>query len=71
MKYLNKIPNYVLVPLLNIQGYGFTKEYEVQYYTEGSSQLKADVLSSYNNIQALVNHNSDFGAQGLGEFIGI
>ena len=71
MKYLNKIPNYVLVPLLNIQGYGFIKEYEVQYYTQGSTRLKADVLNSYNNIQALVNHNSDFGAQGLGEFIGI
>ena len=70
--YLNKIPNYILVPLLNIQGYGLTKEYDV-YYGANAKHLKkkADVLNSYNNIQVLVNHNSDFGTQGLGEFIGI
>ena len=70
--YLNKIPNYILIPLLNIQGYGFTKEYDVYYGNNTKHfKMKADVLNSYNNIQILVNKNSDFGTQGLGEFIGI
>ena len=71
-KYLDKIPNYVLVPLLNIQGYGITKDYNIHYGNQSTTQPSTgDVLNSYNNIQVLVNHNSDFGAQGLGEFIGI
>lgn len=71
-KYLDKIPNYVLVPLLNIQGYGITKDYNIHYGGQSTTQPSTgDVLNSYNNIQVLVNHNSDFGAQGLGEFIGI
>ena len=71
-KYLDKIPNYVLVPLLNIQGYGITKDYNIHYGNQSTSQPSTgDVLNSYNNIQVLVNHNTDFGAQGLGEFIGI
>lgn len=71
-KYLDKIPNYVLVPLLNIQGYGITKSYNIHYGNQPTAQPSTgDVLNSYNNIQVLVNHNSDFGAQGLGEFIGI
>lgn len=70
--YLNKVPNYILVPLLNIQGYGITKEYDVYYGANAKHfKKKADVLNSYNNIQVLVNQNSDFGTQGLGEFIGI
>ena len=71
-KYLDKIPNYVLVPLLNIQGYGITKDYNIHYGNDPTSQPSTgDVLNSYNNIQVLVNHNTDFGAQGVGEFIGI
>lgn len=71
-KYLDKIPNYVLVPLLNIQGYGITKDYNIHYGNQSTTQPSTgDILNSYNNIQVLVNHNSDFGAQGLGEFIGI
>ena len=71
-KYLDKIPNYVLVPLLNIQGYGITKDYNIHYGNQPTTQPSTgDVLNSYNNIQVLVNHNTDFGAQGLGEFIGI
>lgn len=71
-KYLDKIPNYILVPLLNIQGYGITKDYNIHYGGQPTTQPSTgDVLNSYNNIQVLVNHNSDFGAQGLGEFIGI
>ena len=71
-KYLDKIPNYVLVPLLNIQGYGITKDYNIHYGNQSTAQPSTgDVLNSYNNIQVLVNHNTDFGAQGLGEFIGI
>ena len=71
-KYLDKIPNYVLVPLLNIQGYGITKDYNIHYGNQPTAQPSTgDVLNSYNNIQVLVNHNTDFGAQGLGEFIGI
>lgn len=70
--YLNKVPNYILVPLLNIQGFGLTKEYDVYY---GANALhfkkKADVLNSYNNIQVLIDDNSQFGTQGVGEFIGI
>ena len=72
MKYLNKLPNYVLVPLLNIQGYGFTKTY--RYIVAENTPIKTktgDILNSYNNIQALINHNSDYSHQGLGEFIGI
>lgn len=75
-KYLDKIPNYILVPLLNIQGYGITKSYNIYYGNKISDStnpltVKGDVLNSYNNIQVLVNYNSDFGPQGLGEFIGI
>ena len=71
-KYLDKIPNYILVPLLNIQGYGITKDYNIHYGNQPTAQPSTgDVLNSYNNIQVLVNHNTDFGAQGLGEFIGI
>ena len=71
-KYLNKIPNYILVPLLNIQGYGITKAYNIHYGNQSTSELSTgDILNSYNNIQVLVNRNSDFGAQGVGEFIGI
>ena len=70
--YVNKIPNYILIPLLNIQGYGLTKEYDVYYGNNTKHfKMKADVLNSYNNIQILVNKNSEFGTQGLGEFIGI
>lgn len=70
--YLNKVPNYILVPLLNIQGFGLTKEYDIYYGANALHwKLKADVLNSYNNIQVLINRNSDFGTQGLGEFIGI
>ena len=70
--YVNKLPNYILIPLLNIQGYGLTKEYDVYYGNNTKHfKMKADVLNSYNNIQILVNKNSDFGTQGLGEFIGI
>ena len=75
-KYLDKIPNYILVPLLNIQGYGITKTYNVYYGINISDSyrptaVKGDVLNSYSNIQVLVNYNSDFGPQGLGEFIGV
>ena len=70
--YLNKVPNYILVPLLNIQGFGLTKEYDVYYGPNAQhSKKKADVLNSYNNIQVLINKNSEFGTQGLGEFIGL
>ena len=75
-KYLDKIPNYILVPLLNIQGYGITKAYNIYYGINISdsyrpTSVKGDVLNSYSNIQVLVNYNSDFGPQGLGEFIGV
>lgn len=71
-KYQGKLPNYVLVPLLNIAGYGIIKTYTINYgnYTI-TNDVSGDVINSYYNIQALINRNSDFGAQGLGEFIGI
>ena len=75
--YLGKLPNYVLVPLLNISGYGILKEYTVYNSDKNShppfatTQMKADVLNSYINIQELINHNSDYSNHGLGEFIGI
>ena len=70
-RYSSRIPNYILVPLLNISGCGFTKNYRI--YESGSKPvfLKGDVLNCYDNIQVLVNHNSDFGAQGVGAFLGI
>ena len=72
MKYLNKLPNYVLVPLLNIQGYGLTKNYSKRFRESQPAIIeKADILNSYNNIQVLINSNSDFGGQGVGEFLGI
>ena len=76
--YLGKLPNYVLVPLLNISGFGLVKEYTVYRRNDNdrppfttTKQMKADVLNSYINIQELINHNSDFSNHGLGEFIGI
>ena len=74
--YLGKLPNYILVPLLNIQGYGIVKEYTVYKRDglpifQGTTQMKADILNSYNNIQVLINNNTDFSNQGIGEFIGV
>ena len=70
--YMGKLPNYVLVPLLNIHGYGIVKEYTVYDRRNGAPQkMRGDVLNSYNNIQALINNSTDFGNQGVGEFIGV
>ena len=70
--YMGKLPNYVLVPLLNIHGYGIVKEYTVYDRRNGAPQkMRGDVLNSYNNIQALINNSSDFGNQGVGDFIGV
>lgn len=68
-----KIPNYILVPLLNIHGYGFTKSYKVYGAAIGYQYVYewADVLNCSDNINVLVNRNSDFGAQGVGEFLGL
>ena len=69
----SKIPNYILVPLLNIHGYGFTKYYKIYGAAIGYNHLflKGDVLNCYDNINVLVNHNSDFSNQGVGEFLGL
>ena len=69
--YSTKIPNYILVPLLNISGYGFTKSYNVHYASNNPELVKGDVLNGYDNIQTLINHNSDFLNQGVGEFLGM
>ena len=71
IKYSTKIPNYILVPLLNISGYGFTKSYSVHYASDKGEVVKGDVLNGYDNIQALINHNSAFLNQGVGEFLGV
>ena len=71
IKYSTKIPNYILVPLLNISGYGFTKGYNVHYASNDPELVKGDVLNGYDNIQTLINHNSDFLNQGVGEFLGM
>ena len=71
INYSTKIPNYILVPLLNISGYGFTKSYNVHYSSNNPELVKGDVLNGYDNIQALINHNSDFLNQGVGEFLGL
>ena len=71
IEYSTKIPNYILVPLLNISGYGFTKSYNVHYASDNPELVKGDVLNGYDNIQTLINHNSDFLNQGVGEFLGM
>ena len=71
IEYSTKIPNYILVPLLNISGYGFTKTYNVHYSSNTPDPVKGDVLNGYDNIQTLINHNSDFLNQGVGEFLGV
>lgn len=71
IEYSTKIPNYILVPLLNISGYGFTKSYGVHIASNNPVFMKGDVLNGYDNIQTLVNHNSDFSNQGVGEFLGL
>lgn len=71
IEYSTKIPNYILVPLLNISGYGFTKRYGVHIASNNPVFMKGDVLNGYDNIQTLVNHNSDFSNQGVGEFLGL
>ena len=71
IEYSTKIPNYILVPLLNISGYGFTKGYNVHYASNDPELVKGDVLNGYDNIQTLINHNSDFLNQGVGEFLGM
>ena len=71
IKYSTKIPNYILVPLLNISGYGFTKSYGIHYASNNPEFVKGDVLNGYDNIQTLINHNSDFLNQGVGEFLGL
>lgn len=71
-KMLPKTPNYVLIPLLNLEGYGFSKTYDV-YDGDGGNRVKmaGDVMNSYTNINTLISHNASFAHQGLGEFIGI
>ena len=71
IEYSTKIPNYILVPLLNISGYGFTKSYDIHYASATPTSVKGDILNGYDNIQVLVNHNSDFSNQGVGEFLGM
>ena len=71
IEYSTKIPNYILVPLLNISGYGFTKSYNIHYASNDPEVVKGDVLNGYDNIQTLINHNSDFLNQGVGEFLGL
>ena len=71
INYSTKIPNYILVPLLNIAGYGFTKSYNIHYSSNNPELVKGDVLNGYDNIQTLINHNSDFLNQGVGEFLGM
>ena len=71
-KYSARVPNYILVPLLNLEGYGFTKTYDIEYRSYMDlKKIAADILNSYTNINVLINRNADFGVQGLGEFIGI
>lgn len=71
VEYSTKIPNYILVPLLNISGYGFTKSYDIHYASATPTSVKGDILNGYDNIQVLVNHNSDFSNHGVGEFLGL
>lgn len=71
-KHSSKVPNYILVPLLNLEGYGFTKTYDIDYRSYSPlEKKKADILNSQTNINVLINRNADFGVQGLGEFIGV
>jgi len=60
------------VPLLNLEGYGFVKTYDIEYRSYMQlEKIAADILNSYTNINVLINRNADFGVQGLGEFIGV
>lgn len=71
-KHSSKVPNYILVPLLNLEGYGFTKTYDIDYRSYAPlEKKKADILNSQTNINVLINRNADFGVQGLGEFVGV
>lgn len=71
-KHSSKVPNYILVPLLNLEGYGFTKTYDIDYRSYSPlEKKKADILNSQTNINVLINRNADFGVQGLGEFVGV
>lgn len=71
-KHSSKVPNYILVPLLNLEGYGFTKTYDIDYRSYSPlEKKKADILNSQTNIDVLINRNADFGVQGLGEFVGV
>lgn len=71
-KHSSKVPNYILVPLLNLEGYGFTKTYDIDYRSYAPLEKKrADILNSQTNINVLINRNADFGVQGLGEFVGV
>lgn len=69
-KRIYKFPNYILVPLLDIQGHGFVKEYQVAY-NDVLRAVKGDVLNSFVNLEYLINNTSSFTAQGVGDFLGI
>lgn len=77
--HIPELPNYVLIPLLNLSDYGITKSYKCYYYDAQqnppdyhySLDTEAIILNNKKNIEVLVNNYNDYQKQGVGEFIGV
>lgn len=77
IKYTKKkyvLPTYVLIPVLNICGFGFEKHYT--YYDVGAAsnttgQTKYPLLNSEHNLRQLAKTSADYTSQGIGDFIGV
>lgn len=81
--FIPELPNYILVPLLNLADYGISKEYEVFYYRLNEPvspdspanhyklNIPGEILNNRINIDYLVQNYTQLANHGVGEFIGI
>lgn len=73
----SQLPNYVLVPVLNIGGLGLAKTYTYNYHFDDTEEgvkrtQTCSILNTSHNLNELVRVVNDFGAfNGLGDFLGV
>ena len=77
MQYIEPVlPNYILVPVLDIGALGLGKTYNYKYMASTTSGVTSGtdnftILNSHYNLNELVRVVNDFGNNGLGEFLGV
>ena len=70
------LPNYVLVPVLDIGGLGLGKTYDYKFMASTTSGVTTGtenfvIINSHYNLNELVRVVNDFGNCGLGDFLGV